>query len=285
MGINLLPGEGKKWTPIWLMIVIIVFFLGCASQNAANVRTTEPKQITDIIISETSNDLIFSIVGNQSLNHTQLKQTDPLGVLIYFSDTSLAGGSTYYQAQDNEIITFVKADEVTEDGRRFSRIFIALKKDTPHNLIPSEMELKIVFTKTAAPMQNIDSHIKPAEKKPPPKPEPTTIIPAATRLKTVTAKPYEENLTVTIKADGTIKNYKSFTIEKPPRIVFDLYNVKSPFTKEQKIAVETKWVKQIRYFGHPEKLRLVLETRNGYLSKYSSVPTNTGLQIHIGESD
>jgi hypothetical protein len=41
-------------------------------------------------------------------------------------------------------------------------------------------------------------------------------------------------------------------------------------------------VKRIRYFGHPDKLRLVLETSDAVLSNYASFPTQTGLFIQVG---
>lgn len=266
------------------MIIIMVFFLGCAAHNAANERSTEAKQIVDIIIGESVESLIVTIVGNYSLNHTETKQLDPIGLLFTFPDTSLAVGSTYYQSPANEIIRFIQAEEVLDDNRTVSRIFVALQKDTPHSLTQSKTELQIVFTKPIVPPKNTNSTKIPTEKEAAPKSN-SIIVPAATHLETVAANPLEDKITVTIKANGNIKNYQPFTIAKPPRIVFDLYNLKSPFAKERKIAVQSQWVKQIRYFGHPNKLRLVIDTHNSYLSKYSSAPTDTGLIIHVGKSD
>lgn len=48
------------------------------------------------------------------------------------------------------------------------------------------------------------------------------------------------------------------------------------------MAVESKWVRKIRYFGHPDKLRLVIETHDEYPSNYASFPTPTGLFIQVG---
>ena len=50
------------------------------------------------------------------------------------------------------------------------------------------------------------------------------------------------------------------------------------------MAVASPWVKRIRHFGYPDKVRLVLETHQNYLSKYSAVPNDTGLAIQVGNA-
>ena len=61
-----------------------------------------------------------------------------------------------------------------------------------------------------------------------------------------------------------------------------MYNIKSPNKKEQILTVESKWINRIRYFGHKDKARLVIDTYKKYLSKYSLHPTDNGLLIHVG---
>jgi hypothetical protein len=127
------------------------------------------------------------------------------------------------------------------------------------------------------------------EKKPEPeqKSEPEVIPenrPTANYLKTVTATPLENKIAVEVKADTAINDYKSFILDRPPRIVFDLYNLKSPYKKEQTVSVASPWVKRIRHFAHPDRVRLVLETHKSYLSKYSALPNDTGLLIHVGNT-
>jgi hypothetical protein len=105
----------------------------------------------------------------------------------------------------------------------------------------------------------------------------------ARHLEKVTATPLKNNIAVNIIADGIISKYKSFALENPARIVFDLYDLKSPYIKQQIIEVGSRWVKRVRYFGHPDKVRLVLETDNNYQKKYSALPKDTGLLIHVGD--
>jgi len=105
---------------------------------------------------------------------------------------------------------------------------------------------------------------------------------AETQLESVTVMAMQNNLTVNIKADGAIKDYESFTLDNPPRIIFDIFDIKSPYENEQKIAVESKWVNQIRHCAHPDKIRLVLDTHQGFLKNYSATQVQNGLLITVG---
>jgi type IV pilus assembly protein PilQ len=61
-----------------------------------------------------------------------------------------------------------------------------------------------------------------------------------------------------------------------------MFKIKSPFKKEQRLAVKSPWVRQVRHFGYPDKVRLVLDTSKASLAKYSASATANGLMIHIG---
>ena len=103
-----------------------------------------------------------------------------------------------------------------------------------------------------------------------------------TQLESVTVMAMPNNIKVNIIADGAIKDYESFTLDNPPRIIFDIFDLRSPYGNEQKIAVESKWLNQIRYCAHPDKVRLVLDTRRGYLKNYSATQAQNGLLILVG---
>jgi hypothetical protein len=103
-----------------------------------------------------------------------------------------------------------------------------------------------------------------------------------TQLESVTFMAMQNNIKVNIQTDGAIKDYESFTLDNPPRIIFDIFDLRSPYRSEQKIAVESKWVNQIRYCAHPDKVRLVLDTHRGYLKNYSATQAQNGLLILIG---
>ena len=74
-------------------------------------------------------------------------------------------------------------------------------------------------------------------------------------------------------------------MDDTPRIVFDIYNIKSPYKGEQTVQVNTEWVKRVRHFGYPDRLRVVLDTKSEYLSAFSANSVEKGLAIHVGEME
>jgi len=276
----------KLFKPIHLSIVLLSF-TACVSQNAVNVKTAgETKLITDIITSEDAQSTIVTVKGNDTLTYTALKQEFPLGLLVHFPETALDNIKPVYYPPENDTLNSIRATQIEEDGVT-SRIFIALKQDLSYSIRPDDTGLHIYFSKTDNPTAESITQEVPVEKvaiRPEPELEPES-APAspATRITSVTATPLKKNVVIDVKADGTIKNYKSFTIAgDPSRIVYDLYGLKSPYKKEQLIAVKSDWVSGIRYYGHPEKIRMVLETKKAHLSEFAASPADDGLLIYVG---
>jgi type IV pilus assembly protein PilQ len=167
-----------------------------------------------------------------------------------------------------------------------------MKTDAPYDLKPQDTALQVSFPKAAAgsaaspaaPIAEKELAEQPAPAPAPPAAKSIKDLPAARRLKTVTATPLKNNAVVTVNADGAIKDYKAFTIDgKQPRIVIDMFGLKSPFKGEQRLAVKSPYVKQVRHFGHTDKVRLVLDTPKSSLAQYAAAPAESGLLVHVGQ--
>jgi len=102
-------------------------------------------------------------------------------------------------------------------------------------------------------------------------------------LKSIRIANLESGNVITVQSNGKINEYTSFTLDGPARIVFDLFNVKSPYKKPQKMPVASEWIDQVRHYGHRDKLRIVVDTKKAYLTAFSAVPVETGLVISIGK--
>jgi type IV pilus assembly protein PilQ len=274
----------KLFKPIQLSIILLSF-TACVSQNAVNVKTAgETKLITDIITSEDAKTTTVTVKGNDTLTYTSNKQEFPLGLLVHFPETALDNIKTVYYPPESDTLNSIRATQLEEDGVT-SRIFIALKQDLSYSIKPDDTGLHIYFSKADNPAAESTIQEVPVEKveiRPEPLPD-IAPAPPATQITSVTATPLKKNVVIDVKADGTIKNYKSFTIAgDPSRIVYDLYGLKSPYKKEQRITVKSDWVSGIRYYGHPEKIRMVLETKKAHLSEFSASPADDGLMIYVG---
>ena len=162
-------------------------------------------------------------------------------------------------------------------------MLIGLKMERPYSLSSGEAALKVSFPKTVV-LQNVVDRLKELPEKEKETEFDKYIEPIANQLNTVTTTSFKNNIIVNLEADGIINDYNSFTIENPARIVFDVYNLKSPYNTEQIIAVDSEWVKQIRYFTYSNKIRLVLDTYNRFLTRFSSLPVESGLLIYIGQN-
>ena len=92
----------------------------------------------------------------------------------------------------------------------------------------------------------------------------------------------EDRTRLNLTADGTIKDYKSFVLYNPARIVFDIPNLKSTHTGEQVVPANTEWIRQARYYGYPDKVRLVIDTEKNYLKNYTATPLASGMTIQVG---
>jgi len=274
----------KLFKPVQLSIILISF-VACVSQNSANVKTAgESKLITDIITSEDAQSTIVTVKGNDTLTYTAIKQELPLGLLVDFPETALDNIKTVYYPPEHDTLNSIRATQLEEEGVT-SRIFISLKQDFSYSLRPDDTGLHIYFSKTDSPaVESTTQEVPVAKIETTPEPEPE-IAPAlpATRLISVAATPLKKNVVIDVKADGMIKNYKSFTIAgDPSRIVYDFYGLKSSHKNEQRIAVKSDWVSGIRYYGHPDKIRMVLETEKAHLSEFAASPADDGLLIYVG---
>jgi type IV pilus assembly protein PilQ len=273
---------GKRSALIILLIMLLAILFGCVSDKAVEETVAEIRHITDIVMDENSESVNVTVKADKYLLYSSLTQVSPRGVLFQFPNTALDDIKSLYMPPDNEVVDFIETNEKVEEQTTKSIIFIALKNDSVYDVEPVGEGLQISFPRPMTISKDTEPLEELAEKML--EPEMVAIsVPAATQLQTVKVTARENNVVVDVKADGAIKNYKAFTLGNPPRIVFDLYNLKSPYKAQQDITVASKWVHRIRHFGYPGKVRLVLDTYKDLLSDFSSSPKANGLLIQVGD--
>ncbi|HIJ57261.1 MAG TPA: type IV pilus secretin PilQ [Deltaproteobacteria bacterium] len=285
------------------VLLLCVYLIGCVSHTVSKKKEEKPfpiKRITAVTVEEDADTVYVWVKGNGILTYTSVKQPSPLGVILYLPETVFEAAVTAMEP-DNDFIGSIKASKIEAEAPT-SRIEIVLKQDLPYAVDRDGSNLKISFKKPVLAKAPEIVEDKPVEKKKPDledkdkpkekeKPEPVAISrktetqqpekPAAS-FDSLSFEKLKDGVTISVKADGAITKYNAFTIESPARIVLDLYDLKSPLGKEKHVAIDTQWVKRIRYYGYPDRFRLVVDTTKEYLSSYRTTPFQTGIQIQVG---
>ncbi len=263
------------------LIAMIMIITGCASRSVETDEYTgdngnkEEKIITNIRISDDNEMMTVTVEGNQQLAYTSIKQDIPLGILFYFPKTKLKESLKERYAFDNSIVEAIEVSQITEEEDH-SRILLLLKKDVPYKVIPDSLSINITFSKTIDISRETTDETGTGT-------EGSSLIPA-TRLESVRVSKYEKKIEINVNANGAINDYTSFVLDNPARIVFDIHNIESPHKKQKVVPVNTKLVKKVRHFGHPGKVRIVLDTKKAYLKNYAAHTVINGLVIIVGEN-
>lgn len=272
-------------------VCCLALVLGCAATpDKGETPPKEVKKATKKIVAvsfeQQGQTKVVQIDGSDVLAYTSVKQPSPLSVLLYFPHTVLDNIQSATAVED-EVISAVNASTITAAGDT-ARIEILLKKDVAYEVVPADKGLKVVFQKPLvvetkqpappAPQPEKTAPLKPVA------PKMAAAAAPAKRLLDVQADTRQNGTSVFLVADGSIKDYQVITVKNPPRIVFDIFKVKSLHGNQQTLPINTRWIKQVRYYGYPQKIRVVLDTSEPFLYAFTSRPVENGLIIHVGES-
>ncbi|HAY40201.1 MAG TPA: type IV pilus secretin PilQ [Desulfobacteraceae bacterium] len=135
------------------LVILLPMFIGCASNTKAVKETKKltaepsaPKLITQISELEDSESSNIRVSGNQILTYTSVKQSSPLGVLLYFPETNIDNIDKNYHPE-SDVVASIKASELTAKGQT-SLIEILLKEDVSYEVIREDKDLIISFKKS-----------------------------------------------------------------------------------------------------------------------------------------
>ncbi len=291
----------NRFSLLLLFVAITVVFGGCGPKASPQLTYEDTEKVPDPIyitgISATEDvqgkGAVVHIEGSRMLTYTSVKQSEPLGIVFYFPDTALDEVAAI-QTPESNLITKISASELATNDKTV-RLEIGLSHDSTYTVNRDENGLQVTFPTSIADIDNAYSeNTEPLNAMDEETPHPMEVETAnntqenlkaapATELSGISTETEESHATVHVQADGTISDYVSFALPNPPRIVYDLKNIKSPYTTQQTITVDdSPWIKKVRYYAHPDKIRLVLETNGEDLSAYNASATNTGLTIQVG---
>jgi hypothetical protein len=263
------------------LALLVMLVQGCASDHPATPKIAAPKRmINDIMIIKAVDSLTVVVKADQPLTYSVLEQDSPRALVITFADTGFDRLGPFFTPPDNIAVHSIRTEQIPENGME-ARVVLGLKGGIPYQLVPEENSLKVVFTKATAPAPSAASR-KSQQVRKQQLPSPA----ASGVLQEVKVVSYGGGIVVHIRVDGIVKEYKTFTIDAPAsaKIVVDLLGLRSAFRGEQKIPVAGNIVSLVRHSDHPDKVRIVVETKKEYHKNFSVEPVENGIVIKVGIS-
>ena len=276
--------RGSSRTIAWLLALAVIHAVGCASQPAVSDTPPQPEKatITDFWTVETSETVAVLLQSDRPLTYTENRQEDLRGVSFRFPATRLDGLAAAYFPPPNPVIRSIRSTQATASGE--AQVFLELLVEASYEVVPDNEGLKIVFRKplSATAAEKMPALSGADTSKAESVPAAATASVAATVLREVRTEARADGVVIRVISDGPVKTANVFTLEDPARIVFDFMGLRSTFKGEQRVPVRSEWVSQVRHHGHPDKVRLVVDTDARYLKSYFMEPTADGLQITVG---
>lgn len=289
IGLSLVDLRKAAFICSFFMLPLIIF--GCAGSTAVNpventgVISSDLKEINKLAVSEDDSGVYLSVEGSPDLLFSDIRKASPPEVAFYFPGTQLSGVDERYDVASDPVDQ-IETSEVVADGHT-AKITVALSRDAVYHVDQSPSGIIVAFSREAI-IKKEETDPKEAENsiEDPSMPDRTdgpAVAPIGTCIETVNVEERRDGIDVTILADGTIREYSAFTVDNPPRIVFDIFNISSPYKGLQKVVVNSEWVTGLRHFCYPDKLRVVLDTDRKYMTAFASKPVKNGLVISVSE--
>ncbi|MDY6862276.1 MAG: type IV pilus secretin PilQ, partial [Thermodesulfobacteriota bacterium] len=224
---------------------------------------TEERKLLDVKVENLDDKERVIIEASDALTYTAFGLTDPSRIMLYILDVDSGDVISPIKVEDG-IINLVKIDHLENTNQTKVEIGLNLNNMADYDVSSENNFLYINVLKTGL----IEEEIARAEMPPqeaetqPLKPEIISgekkEVPTAAKLLDIIVEKNEGAIKFIFKSDHKIKEYNSFTLFKPSRIVFDLPNTTSGLTRSS-IPIDGSQIKEIRIGKYPEKLRCVFD--------------------------
>ncbi len=129
-----------------ILISLVALTAGCASDKGSVTPAVEPpsamadRVITDVATRVEAGEVVVSIQGSAMLTYTSVKQSLPLGVVLYFPDATFSE-SVVQPAAENAVVEKIEASQQNSA----TRLKILLKEDAEYEVVRSGNGLNVIF--------------------------------------------------------------------------------------------------------------------------------------------
>jgi type IV pilus assembly protein PilQ len=273
---------------ILIMLVIpgILMMTGCASREKVEPLSTVVPQnlIKKVAIEDSDEGKRIIIEAETPLAYTFFRIIpQPLKLVVDIPQTELAPGVTTTLPIDDEVIKEIVAIQQDNDVEvsihlnklvkyRFQKegdfLYVDMGKQSP--LLAKEAE-ELEIVKEIPPAVQEEDIAKP-------------LAPAQNLVDVAVDTSQKDRVILSLKADGALGDYNTFDLQKPTRLVIDLWKVKRKF-RTKTVSVNSPYLERVRLGDHPQKVRVVLDCPMKVLPSNWIDRIGSNLVIVLGEKE
>jgi type IV pilus assembly protein PilQ len=283
-----MKGPTKKRVYCGALVSIIIFLvIGCASQQKMGLMPSTISQnlVKKIAVEESAEGKKVIIEGETALPYTFSRLIpQPLKLVVDIPQTQLAPEAATPITVGDGIIQEITAIQRNGD----IEVSISLNKLVKYQ-VQKEGNLLVVEVGKLSPLlaEEEKEEIKIVQESRPPVKEEAVkkALPPAKNLVDVFADTsHKDRIILQLKADGTVGDYNAFDLQKPTRLVIDLWKIKRKFGKKT-VAINSPYLKMVRLGDYPQKVRVVLDIPLKTLPSHRLDRMGNRLIIVIGKKD
>jgi type IV pilus assembly protein PilQ len=274
------------WGMLLLVIPVIFLTTGCASREKVEPVPTATTQnlVKNIAIEDSDDGKRIIVEGEAPLAYTFFRLIpQPLKLVVDIPQTALAPEVTTSLLVDDEMIQEIIAIQHDNDveiaihlnklvrykvQKEGGLLYVDVEKRGPL-LAKEEKREEIKIVKEIGPSVKEEDIAK-------------ELAPAKSLVDVFVDTSQKDKVILRLKADGRLGDYNSFELQKPTRLVIDLWKVKRKFRKKA-VSVNSPYLRRVRLGDHPQKVRVVLDVPTTALPSHRIDRIGDEVRIVLGK--
>lgn len=242
----------------------------------AKTATPGPNRVTSITARLSGEAVFLRLEANRPLIYSSVRRPKDATLSLYFPETTLFRHGVV-SLPKNSIVKEILGRAASEDGGP-AVIDVRLEPDVECAFQQEASGLLVRFTRPL-PMNRPGPAALPPVKEKGPVAEKDQ--PEGRRLIAVSAENLRERAVVSLESDAPITDYNFFSVEYPPRTVFDFFSLRGPIPGSAIVPESQDWYRRIDWEPYPDRVRMTIETVPAKRVEVTARTVDRGLLITL----
>lgn len=264
----------KPSSQTWGLAIVGACLLTTQGLHAETVSSLAPNPVVGVDIRNADDATRVVIQTQRAPKFSVFKLSAPTRVVIDVQDAVVSGVASPVSGAG--LVRSVTTAQFDDSQGRIGRLIVELADGARYDVTAQGASVVVLAT-PALPVTQAEAMPTLSSSKMAAGPAKGVAHPA-TRLLSMSSKKADGAVLLSFKTDGEPLRYEVKEVPNPPRLVVDLYGIKTALRKDQ--AIHDDNLKKMRIGRHADKTRVVIDTRKG-IPEYDVAVSDEGLTLAV----